>query len=710
MNLLANLSLRLKLYLSFGVISLILILIVGIGLYNIRATEQITSRVIELRAPTARGAVELLNGLNASLANLRGYMLLGKDQFKTGREESWRGQIEPALAKMTEFSQNWTVQANKEKLARVKLLFVQLEQAQVEIEDIYYKPQNLPAQQLLVTKAIPQANVIVKEITAMIDAEMLLAPTTERKNLLGIMADVRGSYAMSLASIRAYLLTGEAKYRQSFSTFWKKNSLRFSDLQATQQLLTSDQATSFKKLSAARAVFTPLPPQMFDIRSGDTWNLGNNWLGAKAAPAAKEIETLLSGMAANQAGLMQTDATAAKEAVALLSIEMQILLVIGLFLSAIFAFIVTRTITKPIALTLNMIEELGRGNLDLRLALNRKDEIGKMATAMNSFADNMRDEVLTAFNRLAEGDFSFRAHGVISKPLDKANQGLINSMLHVQDASNQITSGALQVADSSTSLANGATQQAAALEEISAAMVEMQEQTANNATNAATANQLVGSAKQAAEKGNQQMQSMVNAMGEIKDSGQNISKIIKVIDEIAFQTNLLALNAAVEAARAGQHGKGFAVVAEEVRNLAARSAKAAQETTALIEGSVEKTDNGAHIADQTAEALSGIVDGVTKVSDLVAEIAAASHEQSLGIEQVNEGLHQLDDVNQKNTSTAEESAAIAEELSSQTAELQQMLKSFNLDQQQSPTPTEALYVPQQQAALPDIQATTIGWH
>ena len=351
---------------------------------------------------------------------------------------------------------------------------------------------------------------------------------------------------------------------------------------------------------------------------------------------------------------------------------------IAIILTILIWVAINRRIVRPLRAILNMVEGMDKGDLDQRLNQKCGDEIGQLACRMDLFADSLKNEILGAFNHLASGNFTFKASGLISSPLTQANQGISDTLQLVLQSSQKIASDTMQVSATSTSLADGATKQAAALEEISASMQEMNEQTASNSRNAEQVSQLSGTAKQAAERGDQQMQAMTEAMTDINESGKSISKIIKVIDEIAFQTNLLALNAAVEAARAGQHGKGFAVVAEEVRNLAARSAKAASETTALIQSSVEKTENGAKIAEQTAGALKEIYKGVVQVSDLVDEIAAASSEQAHGISQANEGLAQLNAVNHSSTASAEETAAVAEELSGQTRFLQQLLEKFTI--------------------------------
>ena len=359
--------------------------------------------------------------------------------------------------------------------------------------------------------------------------------------------------------------------------------------------------------------------------------------------------------------------------------------VIALLLGSIIAILISRSLTGPMRKTVEVLEEMEKGHLGERLQLDRKDEIGQMAKSLDEVADFFQHELLKITQKLADGDLTFEIsprddRDLVRGSLQKLGGSLNDVMGQIQIAGNEISSASGEIADSSQSLSQGATESAASLEEISASLNETSSQTTVNAENAATARGLSEETKLAAEKGSAQMQEMVSAMTDINEAGQNISKIIKTIDEIAFQTNLLALNAAVEAARAGQHGKGFAVVAEEVRNLAARSAKAAEETAELIEGSVEKTANGSAIANQTAEALQEIVTGVSKVTDLVAEIAAASNEQAQGVAEINQGVSQIDTVTQQNTASAEESAAAAEEMSAQAAQLHSMLQRFTLKQ------------------------------
>ncbi len=328
-----------------------------------------------------------------------------------------------------------------------------------------------------------------------------------------------------------------------------------------------------------------------------------------------------------------------------------IAILLGIFLS----IIITRGITRPIVDAVNFAKTIQQGDLSKRMNKQSTNELGQLAGALDNMADSLQ-----------ENEEEIRRNML---NLEKVVANVTNSAEHINTGANQVVS-------SSAALSHGASEQASSLEEITSSMAQIGSRTKTNAANASQANELAISARKAAKDGSEQMEKMIQSMQAISDSSREIEKIIKAIDSIAFQTNLLALNAAVEAARAGKHGKGFAVVAQEVRSLAARSAKAAQETTNLIETANNKVKDGNAVAQKTSEALSEINDGVTKVSDLVAEIAAASNEQAQEISRVNQSLTQIDGVTQRNAANVKEMSASAMDLLSQVTDIRNILKEF----------------------------------
>jgi methyl-accepting chemotaxis protein len=342
------------------------------------------------------------------------------------------------------------------------------------------------------------------------------------------------------------------------------------------------------------------------------------------------------------------------------------------------------------------LERLARGELvcDIQVAPG-DDETGELNELYSGISHNMHSSVDTIKSYIDEISYSLGelAKGNLTVNMTKEYlgefAGLRNSiiaitkslneiLLEIHTSADQVATGTSQVSDGAQALSQGATEQASAIEQLTVSIGQIAGQTKQNAINAGQASGLAATAMDNALTGNRHMQDMLTSMQDINEASANISKIIKVIDDIAFQTNLLALNAAVEAARAGQYGKGFAVVAEEVRSLAARSANAAKETTELIEGTVRKVDAGTKTARETAAALGSIISGIQQTTELVKGIASASNEQATAVEQISRGIDQVAQVVQTTSATAEESAATSEELSGQAEYLKEMVDQFTL--------------------------------
>ncbi len=343
---------------------------------------------------------------------------------------------------------------------------------------------------------------------------------------------------------------------------------------------------------------------------------------------------------------------------------------------------------KPISDVSDIMGRISGGDLDGCITAAYDGDYAELISNVNTTTTNLKEiisEISSALTKMANGDLNVSLYAdykgeflLIKNSLNYIIDSFNTILAEIGVASRQVAAGTKQYSSSAQNLSQGATEQASAIEQLTSSITEIAAQTRQNAEMASEANELEASVNLAAAEGNGHVQKMLRSMNGINDSSRDISRIIKVIDDIAFQTNILALNAAVEAARAGTHGKGFAVVAEEVRNLASKSAEAAKETAALIEGSLKGVEDGLKIAQDTAGAFKNIMNGAEKAAALVAEIAVSSNQQATGIAQVSKGVEQVAAVVQSNSSMAEQSATTSEELSAQAEMLERMANRFTL--------------------------------
>jgi methyl-accepting chemotaxis protein len=398
------------------------------------------------------------------------------------------------------------------------------------------------------------------------------------------------------------------------------------------------------QIQAARAAYSVAFLKVADMVEGDDKDAAAELMNREAFPALDKLLELTDAMVRQQKADIDDGGQNATGHIDFSRTMMIVLGVVALLVSAALAVWITASITRPLEEAVDIAKSVAAGDLTTRIEVHSKDETGELLDALK----HMNASLASTVHEVR------RSTGTISR------------------ASSEIASGNMDLSGRTES-------QASSLEQTASSMEELTSTVKQNADNARQANQLVISASSVATRGGELVAQVVDTMGSIKDSSRKIVDIIGVIDGIAFQTNILALNAAVEAARAGEQGRGFAVVASEVRSLAQRSATAAKEIKVLIDDSVAKVDSGSAVVDEAGQTMGLIVTSVRQVADIMAEITSASQEQSMGIEQVNEAIAQMDEMTQQNAALVEQAAAAAQSMQDEAATLSASVSVFRLD-------------------------------
>ncbi len=624
--------------LGFGVLTLVLVLAVGLTLWQVSRTVAITDQLVDQYAPMSDHSLRILNGLNYSVAGLRGWMLQGDEQFKVERAEAWSEQINPAIKQLKSLTAvPESLQAIKEKYdideldqrditnlkrmdERIALVAVKLDELRTEqdkIEAIAQTDENIPSYKFLVTDAAPKGERVLAAITALIDAEADLEASEERKRLLKSMADFRGSFAIGIANLRAYLVAGDAEFRETFDKQWDKNGIAYAQIEAQSELLLGPQATHWDQLKQSREEFSPLPSKMFESRQSEDWNLANAGMQNNTAPLARKIRETLDAILTEQVPLVEANRQTLASQMSFLTIMQWVLLVTGLLIAVIVSGVIISNVRISIAEALAGAQQVNTASSEI--ATGSRQQV----VALNQTAASLNEITTTAEQfKATMQEFADRSRAVQEAADDTAQQTAEGRTL-TQELASRI------------------------------------EQVRSNSQTAG--------------------QSVLN----LSEQMQRIGEITATVHEIAEQTKLLALNASIAAARAGEEGRGFAVVATQVRELANQSKESAgrieslitdtqksmQEVVARIEEGNRLSDDSVVSVRHMSKAFEQIAQAIEQTRDAMSQINTGARQQEDGIVELVSSITEID-------SGSKESLAAAQQTQRAIISIDEQIKSL----------------------------------
>jgi len=382
-----------KVGLGFGVITLILMGVVLLTIQQVRTMEIVTKRVVDLRTPTAHASLMMLNGINHSLASLRGWILLGDPKFTAERSIAWEKQINPSLELMHGLAPNWTDSENKTRLKSIEEEINNFKTVQQKIEGIARTPENTPAQKILFTQAEPLEKSIVATVSKMIKLGVNGNNTPKNKRQVEILANIETTTSLALERADEFLLSGKEEFKKESLENWKQNAEHMKALKKNKNSLSKKQLKHFETLQSELNKFGPLLEEIIRIRSGDEWNQANHLLKIEAAPAAFRIKELLNDMTTVQEQLLENDVEEISSKTHFLIVLLVSLFVSAVLISGILSVNISHSVSEPLLDICKLADELAHGNYnEKRLPVTSENELGTLSHSFNQLLDRLQKE------------------------------------------------------------------------------------------------------------------------------------------------------------------------------------------------------------------------------------------------------------------------------------------------------------------------------